>query len=274
MKQTHTKLGRSPTRAIEYECTVHAPARGASKAQALLRLNGGSPCPLQFHHHRHRIVAVLLLLCCCGVVVIVLLWCCCRYRHIVAMSSSASCRGHVIVAVALWPSSLDRCGVVVAVLSSSCHHCVVVIVGSSRCHLYHRIMAVSSLPSCRRCLCCRIIVVSSLSRRYYVVVVVALLLLLLSLSVLLLSSSLPSCYCCRRHQCIFLSSVYERHCQGIPKPGGGLDWYLPTVFLSCPFNVIRSRQILLIASLGGTQECLVTYLKYSSGAVRYIHILE
>src|SRR6267142_60651 len=50
MKQTHTKLGRSPTRAIEYECTVHAPARGASKAQALLRLNGGSPCPLQFHH--------------------------------------------------------------------------------------------------------------------------------------------------------------------------------------------------------------------------------
>src|SRR6267142_2555786 len=50
MKQTHTKQGRSPTRAIEYECTVHAPARGASKAQALLRLNGGSPCPLQFHH--------------------------------------------------------------------------------------------------------------------------------------------------------------------------------------------------------------------------------
>src|SRR6267142_168579 len=50
MKQTHTKQGRSPTQAIEYECTVHAPARGASKAQALLRLNNGSPCPLQFHH--------------------------------------------------------------------------------------------------------------------------------------------------------------------------------------------------------------------------------
>src|SRR6266850_3104141 len=50
MKQTQTKEGRGPTRAIKYECTVHAPARGASNAQALLRLNSRSPCPLQFHH--------------------------------------------------------------------------------------------------------------------------------------------------------------------------------------------------------------------------------
>src|SRR6267142_243934 len=39
--------------AIEYECTVHAPAQGTSNAQALLHLSSRSPCPFQFYHPRH-----------------------------------------------------------------------------------------------------------------------------------------------------------------------------------------------------------------------------
>src|SRR6266850_8187334 len=154
---------------------------------------------------------------------------------------------------------------IVAVSSSSCRHYVVVVVTSSL-SLSLSVLSLSvlslssSLPSCCHC-----------RHRHHRIIIIVIIIIAIASLLLLLSLS---CYCCHRHQCIFLSSVYEQHCQGIPKPGGGLDWYLPTVFPSHPFDVIRRCQILLIASLGGTQECLVAYLKYSSGAVRYIHILE
>src|SRR6266850_2150125 len=175
-------------------------------------------------------------------------------RCIVVVSSSSHCCGVVVVA-SLW-----------------CRHRRVVVVLSSSSHCRHVIIIITLSPCHCHCRCHIIAVLSSASCCGHVIVVIIIIIVIAIASPLLLL--LLSCYCCHRHQCIFLSSVYEQHCQGIPKPGGGLDWYLLTVFPSHPFNVIRHCQILLIASLGGTQECLVAYLKYSSGAVRYIHVLE